>query len=108
MFVISLKFLKGAQSKLALPPKVNATNSKMRLKNSIIDWLSSNKLGWESSLAKKLGSLFVNCLCEVLWYVDGNEKTLKDQCLAVPILFQHLQGYRQPENTSTRRLMLTV
>ncbi len=40
----------------------------------------------------------------MLWYVDGNEKTLKDQCLAVPILFQHLQGYRQPEKHKHKKV----
>ena len=80
--------LQGEHEKLSLPPKWNATNDKLRLKNAVIHWLSSNKLGWKPSLSKQLGLMFVNSLSEALWYVDGNSKTLKDRSLPVPSLFQ--------------------
>ena len=63
--------LQGAHE-MSLPPKWNATNDKLRLKNAVIDWLSSNKLGWKPSLSKQLGLMFVNSLGEALWYINVN------------------------------------
>ena len=76
--------LSGAHQNMSLPPKWSASNGKLILKNTIIDWLLSNKLGWEPSMSKQLGLTFVNSLGEALWYVDGNSKTLEDRSLSVP------------------------
>ena len=96
--------LKGAREKTSLPPKWSASNGKLMLKNAIIDWLSSNKLGWEPSMSKQLGLTFINSLGEALWYIDGNSKTLEDRSLPVPPLFQHLQGYRKPEKHKHKKV----
>ena len=80
-----------------MPPKWNAVNPKVQLKNDIIDWLSANKLGWEPSFAKQQGTAFVNVLSEALWYIDGNEKTFSDRSISIPSQLQHFQGYRKPE-----------
>ena len=74
----------GAREKLPLPPKLSASNGKLML--AIIDWLLSNKLGWEHSLSKQLGLTFVNSLGEALWYVYGKSKQYRS--LPVPYLFQ--------------------
>ena len=65
--------LQGARDKTFLPEKWNATNAKLSLKNSIIDWLAKNKLGWEAALAKHVGLTFVSTLADAIWYIDGND-----------------------------------
>ena len=88
--------LQGARDKTFLPEKWNATNAKLSLKNSIIDWLAKNKLGWEAALAKHVGLTFVSTLADAIWYVDGNEITLADRSLGIPTQLHQFQGYKQP------------
>ena len=67
-------------------------NKKLELKNSIIGFLAKNKLGWSASYAEQCGKAFVNILSDVLWYIDGNHRTLKDHGHCVPALFEAFQG----------------
>ena len=67
--------LQSARDRTFLPDKWSATNGKLELKNSIIDWLEVNKLEWEAAMAKQVGLTFVNTLADCLWCIDGNAKT---------------------------------
>ena len=96
--------LQGSRGKTFLPDKWSASNGKLELKNSIIDWLAMNKLGWEAAMAKQVGLTFVNTLGDCLWYIDGNTKTLADRSLGIPAQLQQFQGYKRPEKHKHRKV----
>ena len=63
--------LQGAMDKTFLPEKWNANNAKLSLKNSIIDWLVKNKLGWQAALAKYVGLMFVSAILRLHTYMQA-------------------------------------
>ena len=67
--------MQKAQQKVHSPDKwrIVTPNKKLQLKNDVIDWLEKNKLGWEPSYAKHLGTTFVTTLANTLW---PSEKTI--------------------------------
>ena len=73
--------MENARKKISLPEK---WNPRLKMKNDILDWLAKTELGWEASVAKPVGSAFVNTLSDVLWYLDGSEKILADRSLGIP------------------------
>lgn len=98
--------MKGTQERSNLPNKwrVDVPNQKLKLKNDIIDWLQTNKLGWEPSYSQQLGAAFVNALANTLWMIDGNHRTLADRGCQVPTMFEHFQGYNKPELRKKRKI----
>ena len=74
--------LMSTQRQLKLPPRVNpervTKNSKLRLRNDILDWLDRNKLGWSLLIVESHGAGFVTLLADVMWHIDGHRKTLRD------------------------------
>ena len=91
--------MRGALQRSHLPDKwrMDSPNKKLKLKNDIIDWLQTNKLGWEPSYAQQLGVAFINTLANTLWMIDGNHQTLADRSCQIPTIFDHFQGYNRPE-----------
>ena len=87
--------MRGALQRSHLPDKwkMDSPNKKLKLKNDIIDWLQTNKLGWEPLYAQQLGVAFVNTLANTLWMIDGNHQTLADRSCQI----DHFQGYNRPE-----------
>ena len=82
-----------------LPDKwrIDLPNKKLKLKNDIINWIQTNKLGWEPSHAQQLGVASVNTLANTLRMIDGNHQMLADRSCQVPTMFDHFQGYNRPE-----------
>lgn len=76
------------------------------MKNHIIDWLEKEKLGWQTSVAKQVGLIFVNTLSDALWCLDGNGRTLADRSLGIPSLLCQFQGYKQPEKYKHRKVLV--
>lgn len=66
--------MRGALQRSHLPEKwrIDLPNKKLKLKNNIIDWLQTDKLGWELSYAQHLGVAFVNSLANTLWIIDSS------------------------------------
>uniref|UniRef100_UPI00358E6566 uncharacterized protein n=1 Tax=Myxine glutinosa TaxID=7769 RepID=UPI00358E6566 len=89
-----------------LPPIFPLTQlpQKNKLKNDILQWLQSNKLGWSADSVSSLGLSFVNTLAESLWYVDRNHDTLKQRGCANPISFEQFSNYRMPELQKKRKI----
>ena len=96
--------LQAARDKTFLPKKWNPSNAKLKLKNSIIDWLSGKKLGWEASLANQTGLVFVNTVGDALWYINRKDKTLSDRCMGVPQELRQFMNYKQPEKYKHRKI----
>ena len=97
--------LEAARNKTSLPKKWSPSNSKLKLKNSIIDWLSEKKLGWEASLANQTGLIyFVNTVGDALWYINRNDKTLSDRSMGVPHEFQQFMNYKKPEKYKHKKI----
>ena len=98
--------MRGALERSHLPNKwrIDQPNKKLKLKNDIIDWLQTNKLGWEPSYAQQLGVAFVNTLANTLWMIDGNHQTLADRSCQIPEMFDHFQGYNRPELRKKRKI----
>ena len=83
--------------------EVKKPNRKLDLKNDILSWLGSNKLGWTADEADEQGHNFVNTLADVLWAIDGHEKTLQDRGCGVPDMMNHLKGYNKLELTKHKK-----
>ena len=96
--------LQAARDKTSLPKKWNPSNAKLKLKNSIIDWLSRKKLGWEAALANQTGLVFVNTVGDALWYINRKEKTLSDRSMGVPCDLQQFMNFKQPEKYKHRKI----
>jgi hypothetical protein len=96
----------AAQRQQTLLPtrfEVLKPNCKLDLKNDILSWFEKNELGWTADAVADQGWNFVKCLADVLWAVDGHEKTLQDIGCGVPEMFKHLKGYNKPELTKHRK-----
>lgn len=104
--VSTVLLMMGAREQAALPPdfSVQFHPAKHRLKNSIIQWLRKNSLGWSNCSVPSLGLQFVQTLGEAMWYIDGNHETLAKRGCAVPISLQQFSGYRQPEKQKKRKI----
>lgn len=76
--------MQAAKDRFSVPKKWSVCNSKLKMKNDMIDWLVQMKLGWEPAYAQQLGTVFINTLVDALWYIDGNDKTLEERYLARP------------------------
>ena len=86
------------KDKSSLPPReTNALNNKKRLRNSIIDWLESNKLFFTREASTGVGEELVVALTDVFWYIDGQHKTLADRSHTVPDIFRQFSDYNLPE-----------
>ncbi|CAB4034119.1 Hypothetical predicted protein, partial [Paramuricea clavata] len=89
----------------SLPHKyeVKKPNRKLDLKNDILGCLEINELGWTADAVTDQGCNFINTLADVLWAIDGHDKTLQDRGCGIPEMFKHLQGYNKPEITKHRK-----
>ena len=91
--------MSASKAKLCVPTKydIMQTSVTLKVKNDMIDCLSENTLGWESSYSETNSCTFVNTLVEVIWYADGNFQTLHDHGCGIPEMFSHFQAYNKPE-----------
>ncbi|CAG8836706.1 15282_t:CDS:1, partial [Gigaspora margarita] len=69
-FELLMQSQKG-QKYLPTVLKFKQLNRKQTLYNDIIEWICQNSRGWSSvEDANAQEKRFVNCLCEVIWYID--------------------------------------
>lgn len=83
--------------------EVKKPNRKLDFKNDLLSWLQEDELGWTADAAADQGGNFVNCMADVLWYIDGHEGTLQDRGCEVPSMFKHFKGYNKPGLTKHRK-----
>lgn len=95
--------LKTARDKSCLPDKFSELNKRDKLKNDLIDWLQTSKVGWSYDQKSFLGKQFINTLSTALWEIDGNHKTLSDRGCPVPQQLSQFTGYNVPELRKKRR-----
>ena len=72
-------------------------SNKKKPRNTILDWLTSNKLFFNQDAAKSVGEEIVSVMVDAFWYIDGHHKTLADRSHSVPDMFQRFSGYNTPE-----------
>ena len=99
--------LMSAQQQLKLPAKISPEsalkNSKFQLRNAIIEWLDTNKLGWSATIVESHGRNFISLLCDVLWNLDGHHGTLRSRSCGIPVMFSGFVGYNQPQKRKGRK-----
>ena len=99
--------LMSAQQQLKLPAKISpesaSKNSKFQLRNAIIEWLDTNKLGWSTTIVESHGRNFISLLCDVLWNLDGHHGTLRSRSCGIPVMFSGFVGYNQPQKRKGRK-----
>ncbi|XP_060582454.1 uncharacterized protein LOC132738865 [Ruditapes philippinarum] len=62
------------------------------------------KVGFVSSNVKTLGENLINILSDVMWFLDGNHKTLSDRGCAIPDALQHFSGYYKPASRKRKKV----
>ena len=62
-----------------------------------MDHLDEKKLGWSADVVETTGKKFVGLMTDVLWHVDGHEKTLTGRNVVVPSVFAGFLGLNRPE-----------
>ena len=95
--------LQAARDKTHLPDRYPELNKKDKLKNDLICWLETNKVGWSADEKSFLGKQFINTVCTVMWEIDGNHKTLSDRGCSVPQALSKFTGYNLPELRKKRK-----
>ena len=93
------------RSQWNLPPAypVLKPNRKINLKNDILKWLATNRLGWTRDSYEQQGKFFVETLANILWGTDGHQDTLNDRGCGLPVMLNAFRGYRQPEKSKKRK-----
>ena len=86
-----------------ISPEVAVKNAKFCLRNSIIEWLERNELGWPQETTESHGRNFVVLLTDVLWNLDGHHSTFKSRGCAIPHLFNEFIGYNCPEKYKRKK-----
>ena len=94
----------ASTDKTKLPDKFKETTERNKLKNSLIDWLSTENVGWSLQEKGFLGVQFVNTLSSVLWHIDGNHATLSQRGCRIPDAFTEFSGYNNPESHKKRKI----
>ena len=87
-----------------VPNKVAERTNRDKLKNAFVTLLDEQGLGWSPDSVETTGKKFVDVMADVLWYLDGHEKTLMDRGIAVPSLYAGLSGYNRPESHGHKRI----
>ena len=86
----------AASKELHLPDvPARGINKKLELKADIVPWLKKQNVGWRIEQLESHGAPFVTFLCDVFWYVDPHQATMKDRGCGVPELFQQFMSYNQ-------------
>ena len=85
--------MREAQSRIVWPEEFPATNHKMKLRNDIIKFLQTQKMGWNPHNVDSHVVPFVITLADVLWYLDGHYKKFSDRSKAIPAPFCSFTGY---------------
>ena len=95
--------LQAARDNTSLPKKWSPFNAKLKLKNSIIDWLSKKKLGWEAALANQTGLvLILSTLLEMPCGILTERK--RHYLTGVPCDLQQFMNFKQPERYKHRKI----
>ena len=90
-------------SRKKVPSCIQKRNKKDKLYNEIIYYLELKKLHWNSNEVNSSGTNFVKSLCEVLWYIDGNQSTISARGYQIPACFKDFQGFNAPELSKHRK-----
>ena len=70
----------AASKELHLPDvPARGINKKLDLKADIVQWLKKQNVGWRIERLESHGAPFVIFLCDVFWYVDPHQATMKDR-----------------------------
>ena len=69
--------LQGARDRSCLPEKWNSSNAKLRLKNSIIDWLTLKKLGWIMHFNSCTLPVYILCIVFQCFYITKSNLNYK-------------------------------
>ena len=87
----------AASKELHLPDApTRGINKKLDLKADVLEWLKKENVGWRTEQLESHGAPFVTLLCDVLWYVDPHQSTMKARGCGVPELLVQFMGYNQP------------
>ena len=99
------KIMMAAANKAKHLPQIKLpVNSKAKLTNDIISWLEKQNVGFLSTNVETLGAQLLNCLTDILWYIDGNHDTLAGRACAIPEALQHFQNYNVPEKRKRKKI----
>ena len=88
----------------SLPQRVEVVrNKKQRLRNDFLDFLEEKDLVFPAAQASSTGEVFVSCLVNILWYIDGNHHVFNARSYRIPTLFDKFTGYNTPEASKHRK-----
>ena len=77
------------------PPSKNV-NKHLDMQGDFIQWLKDEGIGWRADEVESHGVPFVRLMCDVLWYIEPQQTTLRARSCAVPELFMKFTGYNMP------------
>ena len=101
--ISAFSVLMAARDKKCFPEQREPKNASDRLRNSIIDWLTENDLGFSTDCVNDLGEQLVSTLCKTFWILDVHWKTLHDRGHSILDIFQRFQDYNKPEASKHRK-----
>lgn len=100
--------LMQASKKLLLPDKYEVEDNKIRnnkrlLRNKVIDTLRDASLGFTYGSLQS-GENFVNVFTNALWYIDPFIEGMEARACNIPLLFEHLTGYNNPDQHKHKKV----
>lgn len=100
----AFQVMRNVQLAKHVPKKMTERTNRDKLKNKFIDFLNEEGVGWSADCVETTGKKFVGVMTDILWYLDGHEKTLMDRGITVPSLFAGFSGFNKPESHGHKRI----
>ena len=87
--------LMNSQKRILLPRKAigESLRADQRLRNDVIDLLSSMNIGWSPDVVDTVGQQCIKAIVASLWYLDPHHDRFRDRSLAIPTCFASFKGY---------------
>ena len=92
-----------AASQKGVPQRTVDRNRKDKLCNDILAFCEKEQLLWKADEINTLGVNFVQCVCDVLWYIDNHHHVFASRVCPIPEVFAQFQGYSLPEVSMRRK-----
>ena len=77
-----------ARFRVVLPSPPTAAgqqkSGKLAMKAGVHKWLEEHQLGWSPDTVDSSGKDFISAFTEVLWCIDGHERTLASRACSIP------------------------